>query len=162
MQRHELALVDSALPVTTLRDRIQSDLHAAMLAKDEPRKAALRMLTAAIKNADIEAGSELTEGDLLVVVQRQVKQRRESIEEFRKGGRDDLAEREEAELEAFAGYLPKEADRGEISEAAHLTIKETGASGPRDIGKVMPLLIKQFQGRADGRVISEIVRELLG
>lgn len=145
-----------------LKERIQSDLREAMLAKDEPRKAALRMLTAAIKNAEIEAGDELAEGDLLVVVQRQVKQRRESIEEFRKGDREDLVEREEAELEAFAGYLPEEASREEIEEAAQATITETGASGPRDIGKVMPVLIKRFQGRADGRVISEIVRSLLG
>ena len=148
--------------MAALKDRIQSDLRAAMLARDEPRKAALRMLTAAIKNAEIEAGDELAEGDLLVVVQRQVKQRRESIVEFRKGGREDLVEREEIELEAFAGYLPEEASREEITEAARATIEETGASGPRDIGKVMPVLIKRFQGKADGRVISEIVRELLG
>lgn len=145
-----------------LKERIQSDLRAAMLARDEPRKAALRMLTAAIKNAEIEAGDELAEGELLVVVQRQVKQRRESIEEFRKGDREDLVEREEAELEAFAGYLPEEASREEIEEAAQATIAETGASGPRDIGKVMPVLIERFQGRADGRAISEIVRGLLG
>ena len=148
--------------MAALKERIQSDLRAAMLARDEPRKAALRMLMAAIKNAEIEARGELAEGDLLVVVQRQVKQRRESITEFRKGGRDDLVEREEAELEAFAGYLPEEASREEIEEAARGTIEETGASGPRDIGKVMPVLIKRFQGKADGRVISEIVRELLG
>jgi len=148
--------------VAELKERIQSDLRAAMIAKDEPRKAALRMLTAAIKNAEIEAGDELAEGDLLVVVQRQVKQRRESIEEFRKGGREDLVEREEEELEAFAGYLPEEASREEIEEAARTTVAETGASGPRDIGKVMPVLIKRFQGRADGRAISEIVRGLLG
>ena len=145
-----------------LKERIQSDLRAAMLARDEPRKSALRMLTAAIKNAEIESGDELAEGDLLVVVQRQVKQRRESIEEFRKGGREDLVEREEAELEAFAGYLPEEASREEIEEAARATIEETGASGPRDMGKVMPVLVKRFQGRADGRVISEVVRGLLG
>ncbi len=148
--------------MAALKERIQSDLRAAMLARDEPRKAALRMLTAAIKNAEIEAGDELAEGDLLVVLQRQVKQRRESITEFRKGGRDDLVEREEVELEAFADYLPEEASREEIEEAAQATIAETGASGPRDIGKVMPVLIKRFQGKADGRVISEIVRGLLG
>ena len=148
--------------MAALKERIQSDLRAAMLARDEPRKAALRMLTAAIKNAEIEAGDELAEGDLLVVLQRQVKQRRESITEFRKGGRNDLVEREEVELEAFAGYLPEEASREQIEEAAQATIAETGASGPRDIGKVMPVLIKRFQGRADGRVISEIVRGLLG
>ena len=148
--------------MAALKERIQSDLRAAMLARDEPRKAALRMLTAAIKNAEIEAGDELAEGELLVVLQRQVKQRRESITEFRKGGRNDLVEREEVELEAFAGYLPEEASREQIEEAAQATIAETGASGPRDIGKVMPVLIKRFQGRADGRVISEIVRGLLG
>ncbi len=148
--------------MTELKERIQSDLRAAMLAKDEPRKAALRMLTAAIRNAEIAAGGELAAGDLLAVVQRQVKQRRESIAEFRKGGRDDLVERETAELEAFAGYLPEEASREEITEAARTVIEETGASGPRDIGKVMPLLMKRFQGRADGRVISEIARGLLG
>ncbi len=133
-----------------------------MLERDEPRKSALRMLTAAIKNAEIEAGGELDEGSLLAVVQKQVKQRRESIAEFQKGGRDDLVERETQELEAFAGYLPEEASREEITEAARAAIAETGASGPRELGKVMPGLVKRFQGRADGRVISEIVREMLG
>ena len=145
-----------------LKERVQSDLRAAMRARDEPRKSALRMLTAAIRNAEIEAGGALAEGDLLVVVQRQARQRRESIAEFRKGGREDLVAREEAELEAFAGYLPEEASREEIAEAARAVIAETDASGPRDMGKVMPALMKRFQGRADGRVISEIARGLLG
>ena len=147
--------------MSDLKERIQGDLRAAMLERDEPRKAALRMLTAAIRNAEIDARGDLEEGDLLAVVQKQVKQRRESIEEFRKGGRDDLVAKEEQELEAFAGYLPEEAGEDEIREAAAAVIAETGASGPRDIGKVMPVLVKQFQGRADGKVISAIVRELL-
>ncbi len=147
--------------MAVLKERIQSDLRAAMLAKDEPRKTALRLLTAAIKNAEIAASSELAEGDLLAVVQRQVKQRRESIEEFRKGGRDDLAAREEQEIEALSGYLPEEASREEIVEAARAAVAETGASGPRDIGKVMPGLVARFRGRAGGREISEVVRELL-
>lgn len=147
--------------MATLKDRIQDELREAMRAKDEPRKAALRMLTAAIKNAEIEARGDLAEGDLLAVVQRQVKQRRESIAEFRKAGRDDLVTREEQELDAFAGYLPEEASRDEIVEAARTVVAETGASGPRDIGKVMPVLVERFRGRADGRQINEVVRELL-
>ena len=147
--------------MATLKDRIQDDLRDAMRAKDEPRKAALRMLTAAIKNAEIEARGDLAEGDLLAVVQRQVKQRRESIAEFSKAGRDDLVAQEERELDAFAGYLPEEASRDEIVEAARAVVAEAGASGPRDIGKVMPLLVERFRGRADGRQINEVVRELL-
>ena len=147
--------------MAALKEQIQRDLRAAMLARDEPRKTALRLLTAAIRNAEIAASGDLTEGELLAVVQRQVKQRRESIAEFRKGGRDDLAAREGQEIEALAGYLPEEASRQEIVEAARAAVAETGASGPRDIGKVMPGLIARFRGRADGRLISEIVRELL-
>ncbi len=147
--------------MATLKDRIQDDLRDAMRAKDEPRKAALRMLTAAIKNAEIKARGDLAEGDLLAVVQRQVKQRRESIAEFSKAGRDDLVAQEERELDAFAGYLPEEASRDEIVEAARAVVAEAGASGPRDIGKVMPLLVERFRGRADGRQINEVVRELL-
>ncbi len=147
--------------MATLKDQIQSDLRDAMRAKDDVRKSALRMLTAAIKNAEIEARGDLAEGDLLAVVQRQVKQRRESIVEFSKAGRDDLVGREEQELEAFAGYLPEEASRDEIVEAARAVVAETSASGPRDIGKVMPVLVERFRGRADGRQINEVVRELL-
>ena len=145
-----------------LRERIAGDLRDAMRARDEPRKSALRLLSAAIRNAEIEARGELDEGAILAVVQRQVKQRRESIDEFRRGGREDLAEREELELRALGGYLPEPAGREELVEAAREAIAAAGASGPRDLGKVMPALIERFRGRADGREISAIVRELLG
>lgn len=145
-----------------LRERIAGDLRDAMRARDEPRKSALRLLSAAIRNAEIEARGELDEGAILAVVQRQVKQRRESIEEFQRGGRDDLAEREELELRALRGYLPEPAGREELVEAAREAIAAAGASGPRDLGKVMPALVERFRGRADGREISAIVRELLG
>lgn len=145
-----------------LRERIAGDLRDAMRARDEPRKSALRLLSAAIRNAEIEARGELDEGATLAVVQRQVKQRRESIDEFQRGGRDDLAEREELELRALQGYLPEPAGREELVEAAREAIAAAGASGPRDLGKVMPALVERFRGRADGREISAIVRELLG
>ena len=148
--------------MTPLRDRIAGDLREALRARDEPRKSALRLLSAAIRNAEIEARGELDEGGILAVVQRQAKQRRESIDEFRRGGRDDLVEREELELRALAGYLPEPVAREELVEAAREAIAAAGASGPRDLGKVMPALVERFRGRADGREISAIVRELLG
>ena len=148
--------------MTPLRDRIAGDLREAVRARDEPRKSALRLLSAAIRNAEIEARGELDEGGILAVVQRQAKQRRESIDEFRRGGRDDLVEREELELRALAGYLPEPATREELVEAAREAIAAAGASGPRDLGKVMPALVERFRGRADGREISAVVRELLG
>jgi hypothetical protein len=145
----------------TLRERIQSDLHDAMRARDEIRKSTLRMLTAAVKNADIEARSLLDDAGVVVVAQKQVKQRRESILEFEKGGRADLVAREQAELEIIQGYLPQQAERSEVEAAARRVIAESGAATQRDIGKVMPVLTKEFAGRADGRMINEIVRALL-
>ena len=148
--------------MAALRTRIQSDLHDAMRAKDERRKLALRSLTAAVTNAGIEARKELDDDAIITVVQKQVKQRRESILEFQKGDRQDLVDTEAAEIAILEVYLPEQASREEIESAAAKAIAETGASGPRDIGKVMPGLTKAFAGRADGRLISEIVRALLG
>jgi uncharacterized protein YqeY len=148
--------------MATLKERIQSELNDALRAHDETRKIALRMLTAAVRNAEIEARHELDDDGVIAVVQKQVKQRRESIVEFRKGNREDLAAKEEAEMAVLEVYLPQQADRSEIESAARKLIAETGASGPRDIGKVMPPLVKQFAGRADGRAINDVVRELLG
>ncbi len=145
-----------------LRQQIQSDLHAAMRAQDGRRKLTLRSLTAAVTNADIEARAPLDDAAIISVVQKQVKQRRESIIEFQKGNRADLADIEAAEVAILEVYLPVQATHEEIEAAARNAVAETGASGPRDIGKVMPLLTKAFAGRADGRQINEIVRALLG
>lgn len=153
-----------------LRDQIQADLAEAMRARDETRKSVLRMLVAAIKNAEIppegettgEGGArQLDDAEVINVIQKQLKQRRDSIEQYRKAGRDDLADREAAEADVLTSYLPKQATREEIEEAARKVIAETGASGPRDMGKVMPVLTKQLAGRADGRTINEVVRQLL-
>ncbi len=146
----------------TLQARIQSELGDAMRARDETRKSALRMLLAAIKYAEIEARRPLDDAAVVAVVQKQVKQRRESILEFKKANRQDLVDKEEGEMAVLEVYLPQQADRSEVEAAARKLVAETGASGPRDIGKVMPPLVRQFAGRADGRLINEIVRELLG
>lgn len=148
--------------MSTLQDRVQDELLAAMRAHDETTKSTLRMLKAAIKNAEIEARAPLDDEGVLNVVQKQVKQRRESIIEFQKANRTDLVDKEAAELAVLETYMPQQADRAEIEAAARALVAETGASGPRDIGKVMPPLVKQFSGRADGRLINEVVRALLG
>ena len=148
--------------MTTLQARIQSELGDAMRARDETRKSALRMLLAAIKYAEIEARQPLDDTAIVAVVQKQVKQRRESIFEFKKANRQDLVDKEEGELAVLEVYLPQQAERSEVEAAARKIVAETGASGPRDIGKVMPPLVRQFAGRADGRLINEIVRDLLG
>jgi len=146
----------------TLKDRIQAELTSAMRARDETSKSTLRMLIAAIKNAEIEARKPLDDDAVTTVIQKQVKQRRESILEFSKAGRQDLVDKEQGELHVLEAYLPEQADRSEVEAAARKLVAETGASGPRDIGKVMPPLVKQFAGRADGRLINEVVRGLLG
>ena len=147
----------------SLQEQIQADLGDAMRARDEVRKSSLRMLIAALKNAQIEARTDhLEDAAVLAMVQKQVKQRRESVMEFRKGNREDLVAIEEAEIEVLSAYLPAQVSREEIVAAARKLVAETGAAGPRDMGKLMPALTKQFGASADGRTISEVVRELLG
>jgi hypothetical protein len=145
----------------SLRDTFSDDLKQALRQGDDVRKRTLRLLLSAVHNAEIEKGGALDDAGLLAVVARQAKQRRESAEEFHKGARNDLVEREEAEAAVLEEYLPPAMSREEIAEAARRVIEETGASGPQDIGKVMPVLMKQLSGRAEGREINAVVRELL-
>jgi len=145
----------------SLKERLNDDLKDALRKGEEQRKAALRMALAALHNAEIEAGGELDEGAVLGVLAREAKQRRESIEEFRKGRREDLVAREEAQLAFIDQYLPQQMTRDEIAEAARAVIAQVGASGPGDKGKVMPVLVNQLRGRADGREINAVVTELL-
>jgi uncharacterized protein YqeY len=145
----------------SLKERLNTDLRDAMRQRAELRRDTLRMALAALHNAEIAAGRELDDDGTLGVLAKEAKQRRESIEEFRKGNRPDLADKEEAELAVISEYLPQQATREEIMEAARRVVQETGASGPKDLGKVMPVLMQQFRGRAEGRDVNEVVRELL-
>lgn len=150
------------MPAMSMNERLAADLKDAMRQRDELRRSVLRMTLAALHNAEIAArGQPLDEAAELAVLTKEAKQRRESIEEFRKAGRPDRADQEEAELAILAGYLPEQVGRDEIVSAARAVIAETGASGARDIGKVMPVLMERLRGRAEGREVSEVVRELL-
>ncbi len=145
----------------SLKEQLANDLKDAIRQRDESRKNAIRMTTSAIKNAEVERGAVLSEADVLTLVSREAKQRRESIAEFEKADRRDLVEKERAELEVLQSYLPAQVSRDEIAEAAREVIAEVGAGGPRDKGKVMPVLIGRLAGRAEGREINEVVTELL-
>lgn len=145
-----------------VRDQMRSDLRDAMRAKDVPRRNTIRMVEAAIKNAEIEKrGKELAESDILAILQRQVKQRRESIEQFTQGGREDLAEKERVEIEIIEAYLPQQLSRDEVESKARAVIEQVGASGPGDRGKVMGMLMKDLRGQADGAVVNSVVGSLL-
>ncbi len=144
-----------------VNEQLMEDLKDAMRKHQEVRVSAIRMARAAIVNEAIAKGRPLTDEDIIGVLSRQVKQRRESIEAFTKGNRPDLAAREREEEEVLLSYMPQQMSREEIGLAAQTTIQEVGATGPGDFGKVMSKLAPQLKGRADGRVIGEVVRDLL-
>ncbi len=145
----------------SFEDTIAADLKDAMRARDATRLSTLRMLAAALHNAQIAAQHELTQGEALAVVQKEAKQRRDAIEQFRAGGRDDLAAKETAELAILEGYLPKQLDRDEIVAEARRIMAEVGATSPADKGKLMGPLMEQLRGRAEGRLVNEVVTQLL-
>jgi uncharacterized protein YqeY len=145
----------------SLKDQIAADLKQALKEGDDTRKRTLRLLMSVVHNAEIEKGTELDDAGVLAAIAKQVKQRRESAEEFRRGGRQDLVDKEESEAVVLQAYLPPAMSREEIEESARKVIAEVGATGPRDMGKVMGPLTAQLRGRADGAEISAVVRELL-
>ena len=146
-----------------LNEKVNTDISAAMKAKDASRLSALRMLKAAIMNKGVEKGRDLEDSEVLQVVSSLVKQRRDSIEQFSKAGRSDLVEKETAEIAVLEAYLPPAATAEEIDAAVAAAIAETGAASPKDIGKVMKAVMPRLAGKnADGRTINEAVRRKLG
>jgi uncharacterized protein YqeY len=148
----------------SLNEQIAADLTAAMKAKDAARLSALRMLKAAITNKGmVEKGRDLNDAEVLQVVGSLVKQRRDSIEQFAKAGRTDLVEKETGEIAILEHYLPPAVSADEIDAAVAEAIAETGASSPKDMGKVMKAVMPKLAGKnADGRTINETVRRKLG
>ena len=144
-----------------LKQKLMDDLKQAMRGGDKVRRSVIRLVMAAIKNAEIARQAALDDTDILGIIAKEVRQRHESIEAFRLGNRPDLVAQEEAELAILKEYLPQQMTREEIIVAARRVIEEVGAQGPGDKGKVMPKLIAQLKGRADGRDINAVVTELL-
>jgi uncharacterized protein YqeY len=144
-----------------LKETMESDLKDALRSKDEPRKTTLRLAIAAIRNAEIDKRRELEESELIGIVAKEAKQRRESAEQFAKGGREDLVAREEHELEILLEYLPAQLTEQEIEARAREVIGEVGASGQAQIGDVMRILMPEMKGKADGQMVSGIVKALL-
>jgi uncharacterized protein len=147
-----------------LRDKINESVKAAMKAQDKPRLSTLRLMSAAIKNADIEAeraGKTLADDDLIGVLQKMVKQRQDSIEAYDKGGRKELADQERAEIDVIKGFMPQQMSEAEAKAAIAAVIKETGAAGMKDMGKVMAALRERHAGKMDFGKASALVKGLL-
>ena len=145
----------------SLKSRIQDDVKQAMRARDKARLSVLRLITAAIKQKEVDERIELSDGDVLAVLDKMAKQRRESLEHYRKAGRDDLADQEQFELELIGEFMPEPLGEAELGRLIQAAIKETGASSMRDMGAVMAALREQVQGRADMKAVSDSVRARL-
>jgi uncharacterized protein len=144
-----------------LKARLTEDLKGSLRAGDKLRTSVIRLLSALIKNREVEKRAPLTEAELLQAVSSSVKQRQDSIQQFRQGGRQDLVEKETAELEILQSYLPSPLTPEQLREIVQAAIQESGAASPRDMGKVMTVLMPKVTGRADGKVVSTLVREML-
>lgn len=145
----------------TLKEKIATDLIQAQKRGVKAQVSALRLVRAGVKNAEIAKGASLDDAGVIDIISREVKQHRESIAEFTRGKRQDLVDKEEAELDALLDYLPRQISRDEISEAARKVIEQVEARGPGDKGKVMSQLMPQLKGKADGREVNDVVSELL-
>jgi len=144
-----------------LKEKLTADLQDALRKRDEARLTALRLVIAAVTNAEHAKGGTLDDSEVLSIIAREARQHRESITEFQKAGREELVRRQEAELAVLTEYLPSQMGRDEIAEVARQVIEEVGATGPKDKGKVMSRLMPQLRGKAEGSEINEVVTEML-
>lgn len=145
----------------SLRDRLNEEMKSAMKSKDDLRLSAIRMIRSSVKNKEIDQKREMDDQGIIEVVSTLVKQRRESLKMFSDAGRDDLVQKEEKELGILLEFLPKQLSEGELLEMITRVIGETGAQGPKDMGKVMKSLQPAVAGRADGKLVSELVKQKL-
>ena len=147
----------------SLKDQIIKDMTASMKAKDAARTSTLRMVKAALQNREIEKGGALDDDELMKLLRSLVKQRRDSVEQYQKGGRQDLVDKEQAEIAVIESYLPLGASQAEIAQAVSEAIGETGATSMKDMGAVMKAVMTRLAGKnADGRMVSETVKSKLG
>jgi len=145
----------------SLRDRLTEEMKAAMKAKDELRLATIRQVRSVMKNREIDQKRELDDQGICEVVSSLAKQRRESIKMFRDAGREELATKEETELNILLEFLPQQLSREEVAVLVSKAIVDSGAQGAKDMGKLMKVLMPQVSGRADGKMVNDVVKELL-
>ena len=145
----------------SLKARISDDMKAAMRAKDAPRLSAVRLILAAIKQREVDERKELADADVVAVIEKMIKQRRESIAQYEQASRKDLADVEKFELQLLSGYLPQQMNDGEISQAVDAAISEAKPTGIKDMGKVMALLKPRLAGKADMGKVSNLVKAKL-
>jgi uncharacterized protein len=144
-----------------LKDQLDADLKASMRDKDTVRLSVIRMLKSAIKYREIEAMKPLDDAGVLQVVTGEIKRHKDSVEQFRAGNRPELVQKEEAEIVVLQGYLPAQLGEAELKALVEAAVVKAGASGPRDMGAVMKALLPDVQGKADGRLVSELVKARL-
>jgi uncharacterized protein YqeY len=145
----------------SLKDKITEDMKAAMRAKETARLGTIRLLTAAIKQKEVDERIELTDTHILAIIEKMIKQRKDSISQFEAGGRKDLADIEKAELAILSGYMPASLSEAEVRSEVAAAVAATGAAGPQDMGKVMALLKTKLAGRADMTAVSGLVKAAL-
>jgi uncharacterized protein YqeY len=155
---------DKSIPGESIKDKITQDMKNALLAKDKVKLSVTRLLKSEIRYKEIEKGSELSDDEVISVLSSSIRRHKDSIEQFEKGGREDLAGQEKAELEIIWEYMPKQLGEEELSQIVDSAIKEarildqeTGALSPSDFGKVMKMVMSKVKGRADGQRVSELV-----
>ncbi|MFA5158410.1 MAG: GatB/YqeY domain-containing protein [Patescibacteria group bacterium] len=144
-----------------LSDQINNDFVDAMKSRDEIKVSVLRMLKSALQNEKIKAGKDLSDDDIIKIIQREIKQRRDSIETYEAGGRSELAAKEKAEIEVLTKYMPQQLSNEELTAIVKSAIEETGATGMQEMGKVMGKVMPKVAGKADGNAVSAKVKELL-
>lgn len=145
----------------SLKDILMQDLKAAMKDRDTVKKSTITMIRAAIKQYEVDNRTEIDDEGIIELIAKQLKQKRDAIEEFKKGGREDLVEEAQSEIEILLNYLPKQLSEQEITEIVKTIIDEVGANNPKDMGKVMAALMPKVKGKADGKLVSRIVKEIL-
>ena len=143
------------------KEQLQADLKAAMKSGDTQRKDALRLMMAAIKQVEIDSRTQLSEEQTYGVLATEAKKRRDSLTEMRKAGRNDLADQEQMELSLIESYLPQQLSRDEVEVEVRKAIDETGAKTAKDMGSLMKVLMPRVKGRADGKLVNEVVKTLL-
>jgi uncharacterized protein len=146
----------------SLEEKLRADLHQALKSGDKVRRSVIRLVLAEVKNTEIARGATLDDNGVLGALTKEANRHKESIDAYKKGNRQDLVDVEEAELAVIQGYLPKSMSSEELEAHVRKVIQEVGASGPNDKKKVMPRLISELKGQADGRAINEVVTKLLG